>query len=202
MTLMLALARGLIPQRETVIDGSWTRDGLFCAFPSPVRDLAGARLGLIGRSQIATAVAERARAFGMDVVTAERRGAPPRAGRLAFDEVLETADVLSLHCPPTDETHHLIGADTLARVKPGLILINTARGALVDVAALAAALDDGRIAGAGLDVAPMEPPADGDPILALARRRNVIVTPHTAWTSSGALDILAEALIQNVEGAL
>jgi glycerate dehydrogenase len=189
--LVFALVRGLVPFRESVIDGHWEQGRAFCLFAAPVRDLAGQRLGLFGSGAIAQAVAQRARALGMEVVFAGRRGAAPGEGRLAFEAVLATSDIISLHCPLTEETRHMLDAGTLAMMKPGAMIINTARGALIDLEALETALDAGRIGGAGIDVAPVEPPPPGSAILRLARRPNVIVTPHAAWLSREAVTDLA-----------
>jgi glycerate dehydrogenase len=203
MMLMLALARRLDAHRAVVLDGTWSASPQFCVFAAPMRDLSGLTLGLIGAGAIAEALAERARTFGMRVLLAERRGAAAvRPGRTAFEAVLAQADVISLHCPLTDETRGLINAETLAAVKPGMILINTARGALIDEAALEAALDAGVVAGAGLDVAPTEPPPAGAPILRLAARADVIVTPHVAWASGAAMRTLADKVTATIEGFL
>jgi glycerate dehydrogenase len=199
MMLMLTLARRLDAHRAAVVDGSWTAGGQFCVFPAPIRDLSGLRLGLVGSGAIAGALAERARAFGMEVVFAERRGAAVRPDRLAFETVLATSDVLSLHCPLTAETRDLLDARAFAAMKPGMILVNTARGGLIDLAALEAALDAGVVAGAGLDVAPAEPPPAGAPILRLAARPDVIVTPHVGWASGGAMQALADQVTANIE---
>ena len=196
--LVFALVRGLVPHRDSVIDGRWENGRDFCVFAAPVRDLAGMRLGLIGSGAIAQAVAERARALGLDVVFAARRGAAPAEGKLAFEEVLATSDVLSLHCPLTEETRDLVNGETLGQMKPGAIVINTARGALIDYDALEAALESGRLGGAGLDVAPVEPPAPGSAILRLAKRPDVIVTPHAAWSSQQAIATLARATGDNI----
>ncbi len=196
--LVFALVRGLVPHREAVIDGRWEQGRTFCVFASPVRDVAGMRLGLVGSGAIAQAVAERARALGMEVVFAARRGAAPSDGKLAFEDVLATSDVLSLHCPLTGETRELLNAPTLAAMKPGAIVINTARGALIDYEALEAALESGQIAGAGLDVAPVEPPPPGSAILRLARRPDVIVTPHAAWSSRQAIAAVAARTGENI----
>ena len=202
MMLMLALARRLDAHRAAVLDGAWTRSPQFCVFAAPMRDLSGLRLGLVGPGAIASALAERARAFGMEVVLAERRGAAPRPGRVAFETVLATCDVISLHCPLTEETRNLLDADAFAAMKPGMVVINTARGALIDEAALEAALDAGQVGGAGLDVAPTEPPAAGSPILRLAARSDVIVTPHVAWASAGAMRALADKVTANIQAFL
>ncbi|WP_129794406.1 NAD(P)-dependent oxidoreductase [Sphingosinicella sp. CPCC 101087] len=199
MMLMLALARALAPHRQAVLDGSWTRSGGFCFRAAQVMDLRGLRLGLVGSGSIALEVARRAHAFEMDVVFAGRRGAIGGNGKLPFDEVLATSDVLSLHCPLVKDTHQLIDARAIGLMKPGAILINTARGQLIDEAALAAGLDSGRIGGAGLDVAIVEPPPEGSLILDLARRSNVIVTPHMAWTGDDTVQRLADRLVESID---
>jgi glycerate dehydrogenase len=134
----------------------------------------------------------------MEVLLADRRGALPRAGRVSFEEALMRADVLSLHCPLTPETRGLIGAAELALMKPGAILINTARGALVDAPALLASLKAGHLGGAGIDVLPEEPPRQGHPLLE-ADLPNLIVTPHVAWASASAQQALADQLVGNLE---
>jgi glycerate dehydrogenase len=202
MMLMLALARRLEAHRAAVTDGSWTASAQFCVFAAPMRELAGLRLGLVGSGAIANALADRARAFGMEVVFAERRGAAVRPGRLPFETVLATSDILSLHCPLTEQTRHLLDAEAFAQMKPGIIVINTARGALIDEAALAAALEAGVVAGAGLDVAAIEPPPSDAAILRLAARRDVIVTPHVAWASAGAVQALADTVTANIQAFL
>ncbi len=197
--LALALRRNLLAYREDVIHGRWQRAEQFCLMHRPIHDLAGATLGVVGYGAIGQAVARLGEAFGMRLLVAERRGARrPRAGRVAFETVLEESDVLSLHCPLVPETQRLIGAPELARMKPGAILINTARGGLVDEHALAEALRQGRLAGAGIDVLSEEPPRAGNPLLALAIP-NLIVTPHNAWASLEAQQRLADQLIENIE---
>lgn len=198
LMLLLALVRGLVPHRESALDGRWSQGGQFVVFAAPIRDLSTLRLGLLGSGAIAQQVASRARALGMDVVFAARKGASPSDGKLPFEEALATSDVLSLHCPLTDDTRHLFNAETLGAMKPGAFLINTARGALIDEVALEAALDSGQIGGAGLDVAPVEPPPADAPILRLAQRPNVIVTPHAAWASRQAIEALAARTGQNI----
>lgn len=198
--LMLALRRGLLAHRQAVLDGGWSRAGQYCCFAHPIEDLAGATLGVVGPGAIGSRTAELGGAFRMQVLLAERPGAASvRPGRTAFEEVLEKSDVLSLHCPSTPETRGLIGRETLARMKPGAILINTARGDLIDEAALLEALEAGRLGGAGLDVAPVEPPPPGALILKLAERPDVIVTPHVAWAGTAAIRTLNDKLIDNIE---
>jgi glycerate dehydrogenase len=198
--LILALRRGLIAHRAAVLDGGWSRAGQYCLHVQPIADLAGSVLGVVGSGAIGARTAEIGRAFRMRVLQAERPGAPAvRPGRTAFEQVLETSDVLTLHCPSTPETRGMIGREALARRKPGAILINTARGDLVDESALREALQSGRLAGAGLDVAAVEPPPPGALILQLAARPDVIVTPHVAWAGAQAVRMLNDRLIDNVE---
>jgi glycerate dehydrogenase len=196
--MIFALSKGLIPFRESVTDGTWENGKSFTVFAAPVRDLVGQRLGLFGSGAIAQGVATRARALGMEVVFAGRQGAAPGEGKLSFEEVLATSDIISLHCPLTAETQHMLNARTLASMKKGAFIINTARGALIDLDALEASLEAGHIGGAGIDVAPVEPPPAGSPILRLARRSNVIVTPHSAWLSREAVTEVARITGENV----
>jgi glycerate dehydrogenase len=199
MALMLALSRRLFDYAADVAAGRWARASNFCLLDHPIRDLRGATLGLVGGGSLGQGVAELARGFGMRVKFSERPGATQvREGRTDFDTLLREADVLSLHCPLNDTTRHLINADTLARMKPTALLINTARGALVDEAALSAALRAGRIAGAALDVLSQEPPAAPNPLLA-GDVPNLIVTPHVAWASGAAMQALADQVVDNIE---
>jgi len=201
LMLMLALRRKLLDYQRSVAAGEWQRADQFCLMQHPIQDLAGATLGIVGKGALGESVARLARAFGMHVLFAERKQARLlRNGYTPFDEVLQSADVLSLHCPLTEATRQLIGARELAQMKPGAILINTARGALVDAQALAGALSNYSIAGAGIDVLEHEPPQAGSPLL--APLPNLIVTPHCAWLGSGALAALAEQLIGNIEAFL
>jgi len=199
LMLMLALRRRLFAYVRDVQAGRWERSGNFCFFDHPIGDVHGATLGIVGRGGLGSEVARLAEAFGMRVLFAEHKGADAvRAGHTAFDTVLREADVMSLHCPLTAATRHLIGATELAAMKPGAILINTARGGLVDEAALAHALRDGHLGGAGVDVLSKEPPRDGNALLA-ADIPNLIVTPHVAWASREAMQALADQVIDNIE---
>ena len=199
MMLALALRRQLLAYRHDLTAGKWQQSPQFCFFDHPLRDLHGATIGLIGRGSLGNGVARLAEAFGMHVLWGEHKGSPSvRPGYVPFDRVLAEADVLSLHCPFTAETRGMIGAAELAAMKRSAILINTARGGLVDETALLSALRDGIIAGAGLDVLTKEPPRDGNPLLDLDLP-NLIVTPHVAWASDGAMQRLADQLIDGIE---
>lgn len=199
LMLILALRRSLLPLSAAVRDGRWQRASHFALFDYPLQDLKGSLLGLVGYGAIAAEVERRAKAFGMQVVLAERKGAvATREGRVPFQEVLGMADVLSLHTPMTPETKRMIGAQELRLMKKSALLINTARGGLVDPAALAEALKAGRLGGAGVDVLEEEPPRGGNPLLD-TKVPNLIVTPHVAWSSQQALSVLADRLIENIE---
>lgn len=199
MMLMLALRRNLPAYRAAVRDGAWQRSTTFCLLDHPVRDLRGETFGVIGYGQLGRATARLAAAFGMRVIVAEHRNAGAvRPDRVSFDQLLTESDVISLHCPLTPQTRNLIGADELARLRPGALLINTARGGIVDEAALVAALKENRLGGAGIDVLTVEPPREGNPLLDLDLP-NLIVTPHIAWTSLEAMQSLAETVIVNME---
>jgi glycerate dehydrogenase len=197
--LILALRRQLLAYRADLLEGAWQRAEGFCLLTHPIRDLRGSTLGIVGHGDLGRHVAELARGFGMRVLVAERRGATAcRPGRTPFDQVLAEADALSLHTALTPETHHLIGERELAVMKPGALLINTARGGLVDERALLSALRHGPLAGAGIDVLPEEPPRAGNPLLDVTWP-NLIVTPHIAWASQGAMQTLGDQLIDNME---
>ena len=197
--LILALRRSLLEWRADIEAGLWQKSGRFCLFGHPIADLAGSRLGLVGYGALGQAVAKIARGFGMQVCVYSRSPASDaQVTNVGWDELLETSDVISLHLPLSEKTRNMIGAAELARMKRSALLINTARGGLVDEAALAQALKDGTIAGAGFDVLVTEPPPDDNVLLNL-RLRNFILTPHVAWASSEAMQTLANQLIDNVD---
>ncbi len=197
--LILALRRNLIAYRRDVEAGRWQKADQFCFLDHDIRDLHGSTLGIVGEGAIGQGTATIARGFGMKVLFADHE--PPKAPRIEytpFDEVLERADVLSLHCPLMPSTRNLIGLPQMRRMKRTALLINTSRGGLVDEEALIHALDAGLIAGAGFDVLTTEPPRNGHPLLDL-RRPNFILTPHVAWASQEAMQFLADQLIDNID---
>ncbi len=199
LMLALALSRNLVGYREDVRAGLWQRAGQFCLHTREIRDLHGAALGLVGYGTLGRGVERLARAFGMEVLVSERKGArESRAGRTAFEEVLRRSDVLSLHVPLDEGTRRMIGAAELSLMKPSAFLINCARGGVVDEAALAAALREGVIAGAGVDVLSDEPPRGDNPLLDPALPK-LILTPHVAWAGRRAQQALADQLIDNIE---
>jgi glycerate dehydrogenase len=197
--MILALRRNLRAYCLDVDAGLWQQSKQFCLFTHPIGDLAGSRLGIVGYGALGQKVAQLGRAFGMRVCVASRSPvADPEVTNLPLDELLRTCDVISLHLPMNDQTRGMIGAPQLALMKPTALLINTARGGLVDEAALARALLDGAIGGAGFDVLSKEPPAPDNPLLGV-HQPNFILTPHVAWASAGAMQTLADMLIDNVE---
>jgi len=195
--LTLSLLAHLPEYRQAVRAGAWNKSRHFCLLDFPIAELAGKVLGIVGYGNIGRSVAAIGRAFDMRVVVAARRDATIPEGRLAFDDVIAQADVLSLHCPLSEETRGIINARTLAGMKSTAILINTARGALVDEYALAQALCTGRLGGAGIDVLECEPPNNGSPLL-VPEVPNLIVTPHIAWASREARQRLISELRENI----
>ncbi len=195
LALIFALRRGLVAYDHDVRRGRWQAAGQFCFFDHPIRDIAGSTLGIVGYGALGQSVAARGRALGMTVLAT---GSGPGEGFVDLETLLRQSDVVSLHCPLTAATRNLIDADRLALMKPDAILINTARGDLVDSAALADALSSGRLGGAGIDVLTQEPPVDGNILLDLDLP-NLIVTPHIAWASRSAMEKLAEQLTGNLE---
>ena len=178
--LLLTVNQRLDEYRELLSSGAWKRSPNFTMLDFPIHELAGRTLGIIGYGELGKAVANIAAAFGMDVIVAEHAGKDPRHGRVSFEKVIAESDVLSLHCPLNKDTRHLIGANVLRQMKKTALLINTARGAVVDEQALADALRNGEIAGAGVDVLSQEPPVDGNPLLD-GDIPNLVITPHIAW---------------------
>ncbi len=196
--LILALRRSLLEYRQDVERGRWQDVDQFCFFDHPIRDLHGSTIGIFGEGVIGQGTAAIARGFGMRVLFAAH---PHCAGGVEFapvEQVLAESDIVTLHCPLTPESRNMIGPEQLAKMKRSAILINTARGGLVDEQALATALKQGLIAGAGFDVLSQEPPKGGNPLLEL-RLPNFILTSHVAWASDGAMQFLADQLIDNIE---
>ncbi len=198
--LIFALRRSICAYREAVRAGRWQESGQFCFLDFPIRDLAGSTLGIIGDGALGQAVAALGRAFGMRVIFA---GHKDRSGQGAlyvpFEQALAQSDVLTLHCPLNDQTRGMIGAPEFALMQRKPLLINTARGGLVDESAVGSALVAGQISGAAFDVVNGEPPVAGHPFMALLDRPDFILTPHVAWASQEAIQALADQLIDNIE---
>jgi len=200
LMMMLALRRNLLAYRADVQAGLWNQSKQFCLLTHELHDLRNSTLGIVGYGAIGKAMAGLGESIGMRVLISEYKNATKvREGRTSFADTLRQSDVLTLHCPLTDQTRDLIGSDEFQMMKRSALLINTARGALVDDAALIDALQNGLIAGAGLDALREEPPRHGNPLLDL-NLPNLIVTPHVAWASREAVQTLADQVIDNLEG--
>jgi glycerate dehydrogenase len=199
--LLLMLSRHITEYRQAVVRGDWQQANGFCLLDYPIRELAGQTLGIIGYGELGKAVARMGKAFGMKILIARRPGTPATPGRIPLHELLRTADVISLHCPLTPETRGLIDAEAFRLMRRSAILINTARGGIVDEAALARALQTGQIAGAAVDVLSEEPPGHGNPLLELSLP-NLLVTPHIAWAGRSARQALVNEIAANVRAFL
>ena len=193
--LMFALRRAIVPYANSVRRGDWNRSTQFCYFDYPIHDIAGSTLGIIGYGALGKSIGKRAEALGMSVLPYD---VFPQEGLVDLETVLTQSDVITLHVPLTADTKNLIGREQLAKMKKHSLLINTARGGLVDEEALLEALKNRTIGGAGFDVVAQEPPKSGN-ILCDADLPNLIVTPHVAWASKEAMQILADQLVDNIE---
>ena len=195
--LILSLNQHVCEFSRLSRDGSWARDESSVVLSHPIRELQGRIFGVVGWGELGRGAACIAEAFGMRIVIANRHGLPLQAGRVPLDELLATADIVSLHCPLSEATRGLIGSRELALMKPDALLINTARGALIDGAALAAALKSGRLGGAGIDVLPHEPPLDDEPLID-SEIPNLLVTPHIAWAAREARQRCVDEMAANI----
>lgn len=197
--VILALTHRFQDYSRAVLAGEWGRRPQFTMLDYPIRELRGRTLGVVGYGTLGRGVASACEAaLGMRVIVARRAGAEARdPARLPLEEVLREADVLTLHCPLTPATRGLIGAAQLASMKHDAIIVNTARGALIDLDALAGALRARRIGGAAIDVLPLEPPVDGSPLFAPGLD-NLIVTPHNAWAAREARQRALDEMALNV----
>ena len=199
---LLSLTHNLDAYMSDVRAGAWQKSDNFCLLSHPVRELSAMTLGIVGYGELGRTVARLGAAFGMEVIVSVRPGSSDAADdRVSFDELLALSDVISLHCALNEATRHLFGENEFLKMKNDAILINTARGGLVDSAALAKALQDGQIAAAAVDVLPIEPPVNGNPLLDY-RGNNLIVTPHIAWASNEARQAAIDELAENIEAFL
>ena len=199
---LLMLTHSLGRYNQAVRAGDWQQAKEFCMLNYPIRELAGMTLGIVGYGTLGQGVAAAAEALGMRVLISARPGSNNvPADRVAFDRILARSDVISLHCPLTSETRGLFDAEAFARMKHAAILINTARGGLVDSDALVAALESGHLFGAAIDVLTREPPVNGDPLLDYAGD-NLIMTPHIAWGTDQARQNAIDELAANAEAFL
>jgi glycerate dehydrogenase len=199
--LILSLMRNLPQYRAEVLDQRWQREGQFCFFNRPIRDLAGATLGVLGCGSIGRSVGQIGIAFGMQVLfhDAYVETAPEGTELVSLEALLRRSDVVTCHCPLTPETKGLIGREQLRLMKTEAIIVNTARGGIIDEVALADALDAGMIAGAAIDVFEQEPPSADHPLMRLANLHNVVITPHIAWAAVGAMQALCDQVTDAIE---
>jgi glycerate dehydrogenase len=195
--LMLNLATSFLKYQHALHQGEWQKASQFCLLDAPIVELAGKTLGIVGYGELGHAVAKLAEAFGMKVLIAALPNRPADASRVAFAELLPQVDFLSLHCPLTEDTRHLISHAELDAMKSSAFLINCARGGIVDEVALAEALREGKIAGAATDVLTVEPPKQGN-VLLDSSIPNLIVTPHNAWGSVDARQRIVNQMVENV----
>ncbi|MEA1030315.1 MAG: 2-hydroxyacid dehydrogenase [Pseudomonas rhizophila] len=197
--LLLNLATRLGDYQKAVGAGRWQQASQFCLLDYPIVELEGKTLGLLGHGELGSAVGRLAEAFGMRVLLGQIPGRPARPDRLPLDQLLPQIDALTLHCPLNEHTRNFIGARQLAQLKPGAFVLNTARGGLIDEQALADALRSGHLGGAATDVLSVEPPTQGNPLLAADIPR-LIVTPHNAWGSREARQRIVGQLTENAQG--
>jgi glycerate dehydrogenase len=199
--MILGLTQHIHEYTELAKNGSWVRNEVLTVLAYPIRELSGITFGIVGWGELGRAAAKAAQAFGMHVVIANRPGGARESERLDLDRLLATSDVVSLHCPLTPATRGMIGARELALMKPDALLINTARGGLIDGHALASALKARRLGGAGIDVLPQEPPVDGDPLLD-PDIPNLLLTPHVAWAAREARQRCLDEMAANIQDFL
>ncbi|MBP0637982.1 D-2-hydroxyacid dehydrogenase [Cupriavidus sp. AcVe19-6a] len=198
--LIFALRRSICAYQDAVRKGRWQESGQFCFFDYPIRDLAGSTLGIIGDGVLGQSVAAMGRALGMKILYSTYKGRSDMGPLYTpFEELLAKSDIVSLHCPLMPSTRNLIGANEFALMSRKPLLINTARGGLVDESAVGPALDAGQISGAAFDVVSVEPPPPNHPFSALLERPDFILTPHVAWASEEATQGLADQLVDNIE---
>ncbi|OMH38798.1 2-hydroxyacid dehydrogenase [Motiliproteus sp. MSK22-1] len=200
-SLMLALSTRLLQYHQAVQTGRWNLASQFCLLDYPIQELSGKVLGIIGYGELGKNVARIAQAFGMEVMIAERVGEVPRPGRHALEDMLPMIDILTIHCPLTEETRNLIAKDELRLIKRGALLINASRGGVVNEIALVDALESDQLAGAGVDVLTEEPPKEGNPLLD-CNHPNLIITPHSAWGSFQARQRIVCQLAENIRAHL
>lgn len=200
LALILTLCHRIEAHSHSVHNGNWTKSPDFCYWLSPQTELAGKTLGILGFGRIGQAVAKLAKAFGMEVIVYSRTQKPTDLARyVTLEQLFEESDILTLHCPLFPETQGIVNAETLAKMKPGAMLINTARGQLIDETAVAEALVTGKLRGAALDVVSREPIEGTNPLLSAP---NCILTPHIAWAPLESRQRLMDIVVSNVRAFL
>lgn len=199
--LIFALRRSLVAYANSVKSGRWQQSQQFCYFDYPIKGLKGSTLGIVGRGTLGQAAADIGKSLGLNVLFAARKNDQnPAVGYTAFEQVLKQSDIISLHCPLVEETNNLLSFDEFALMQKQPLIINTARGGLIDNEALAKALKTKQISGAGIDVTVPEPPAADSILMQLLGLPNFILTPHIGWASQEAIQTLANQLVENING--
>ncbi len=199
LMLMLMLATQQVRYGKAVASGQWQESPFFCLMQHSVGELAGKHLVIVGSGALGSKVAQLAEAFDMTVTFSARPGQESQDSRPSLESLLPLADIISLHCPLTPDTENLLNQETLAKAKPGLLLINCARGGIVNETAVLAALKSQQLAGYATDVLSQEPPVDGNPLLdALNEDLNLIITPHNAWISQSARQNIVDQAAESI----
>ena len=201
LALILALSTKLVDYSLAVQNGDWQRSENFCLLDFPIEEVSGKTLGIIGYGTLGQAVAKVAPALGLEVLICQHLHGEPEPGRLVLDDLLARVDIISLHLPLNKQTTKLIGKTEISLMKPNALLINTSRGGIVDESALANALRQGQLGGAGFDVLATEPPVEGNPLLS-SDLPNLIITPHTAWASRQSRQRLVDQVADNINSFL
>lgn len=200
LTVMLMLKRQVLQYRSEVLKGRWQKEKNFCFFDKPINDLSGSVIGLIGFGALGQATAKLMQSLGLNVIFYNRSKKTSKyAEQVDLNTLIIKSDIISCHCALTDETKNILSTDQFKQMKSTALVINTARGGVIDESALATAITEQQIAGAAIDVLPQEPPLIDSPMMQLASQNNVILTPHIAWASQQAMQGLADQLIDNIE---
>ncbi|CAG8998915.1 MAG: Glycerate dehydrogenase [Candidatus Celerinatantimonas neptuna] len=197
--LLLALKRNLISYRQSLLKDHWQESGQFCYTDYSIENIHGQTMGIIGSGHLGQHIAKIAKAFGMKIKFAARPGQKAQSNKSAFEDVLSSCDVISIHCPLNEQTKNLISDEQFDLMQPGAILINTARGGIVNENALLKALQQHKIAGAGFDVSQHEPPLENSPLLEAVKMENFLLTPHIAWASDQSRQNLINQLVENIQ---
>ena len=203
MALLLEITSRVGMHSEAVKQGQWSACPDFCFWNAPLMELAGKTMGIIGYGAIGQSVARKAEAFGMEVLayrrTPDRSMETEHCHMVSMDEIFEKSDIITLHCPLTAENEEMINRETIGRMKDGVILLNTGRGKLICEADLRDALNSGKVAGAGVDVASVEPVHPDNPLL---QAKNLWMTPHIAWAPRETRPRLMDILVSNINAFL
>ena len=198
--LILSLRKNLLGYQKAVQNGVWEKDDKFCFFLDPIHCLANTRLAIIGKGNLGNQIAKIAKSFGMEVVFVERKVAKKiRPSYISFEEAIKTSQVISIHCPLLPETKNLITKTEINKMQPNCLLINTARGGIINEKDLVDAIINKKIAGAGIDVVSKEPPGFSHPYYRILHYPNFILTPHTAWIGLSAMKRAWQQAIENIE---